>query len=345
MVGPDREDKGGIVTVVNQYFDSNLKDEYCLKYVKTSINGNKLIKLLIYILSLIKIIVIVPRVKIVHIHMASRNSYRRKRIIAIICNLFDVPYIIHLHGGRFHIFYNEETSQEEKKNIKKMIKYASNVIVLSENWKEFITSIVPDANVTVVYNAVEISSPKTNYDNSNILFLGKVCEEKGIYDIIDAVAEISNPKLKVYIGGNGDIDKIKKVVINKNIENQIHFLGWINKEEKEKLFDKCSMFLLPSYNEGLPMAMLEAMSHGLAVIASNVGGIPSAIIDRENGMMVKPGDVNMLKKVITEISSDVRFKQKLGDNARISVIKKYSLEKHMHLITSMYNQIIEKKLS
>jgi len=341
MVGPDRKDKGGVATVINQYFEYGLNELINLTFVRTSSSGCMLQKLIIFMVSILKIAFLLPRIDILHVHMASRGSFRRKRIIIKLCKYFyHKPVVVHLHGAEFKEFYSREANDFWKKQIVDVFTKSDCVIVLSEQWKAFIEEIAPEANVKVIYNSVPIAKGKNKYKDHNMLFLGRIGERKGIYDLIDAICEINDPLIHVYVGGDGDLKKANQRATVKHVEDQIHFCGWIDNNGKEKLFEKCSTFLLPSYNEGLPMAMLEAMSHGLAIIASDVGGIPSVIKNMENGIIVKPGDIEGLKTAIVEIDKDNSLKQKLGMSARVSIINKYSIDAHIKQLMNVYDGVL-----
>lgn len=343
MIGPDRTDKGGVATVVNQYFNSKLMDACDVRYIKTCAHGNILAKLSTFLRALILILYWARKADIVHIHMASRGSFKRKYVISLICKKFDLPYIIHLHGAEFQVFYGNECNDRTKTKIKRIFEDAACVIALSEHWKEFIIKIAPSAKCQVIYNSVPLASEKYNYDNQNILFLGRVGDRKGIYDLIDAMSQLDNSHLHIYVGGDGDIKKAQAITYKKNVSEQFHFCGWIDEKQKEELFDLCSVFILPSYNEGLPMALLEAMSHGLAVITTNVGGIPSVIMNMVNGLMLPPGDVEALAKAINDVDNELALKQKLGKNARKSIIDRFSIDIHIEELIKIYNELIHQK--
>lgn len=338
MIGPDRLDKGGVATVVNQYYESKLIEEFSVDYIKTSISGGSFSKIVVFLWSVILVLLKINKANVVHIHMASRGSFKRKNVIAKICRLFSVPYIIHLHGAEFKMFFHDESSVKTKKKIVKIFEKAAAVIALSDEWKTFICQIAPNSNVHVIHNSVPVSKEKTSYDDNNILFLGRIGERKGVYDLIKALSSATNQDVKLFVGGDGDVEGARNIAKENDIAERVVFVGWADTAIKEELFTQCSMFALPSYNEGLPMSMLEAMSHGLAVIVSNVGGIPSVVTNNINGKVIRAGDVEAIKLAIDDLNNPL-VKNKLGNNARDTIIEKYSLDHHVALLSDLYMSV------
>lgn len=275
MIGPDRHAKGGISSVVNLYYEKGLQKGIELKYITTAADGEKMAKIAAFIKGMLTFWLNVSTFDIVHIHMASRNSYRRKRIfVAISKKYFRKRVILHLHGAEFKKFYMDESDERQKLGIKKTFLMADKVIALSKEWADFLENNISGINITVIPNAVSIKGQRNSYEDKNILFLGRVGQRKGIYDLLESLREIVSmqPSVHLYIGGDGEVEKAKQKCREMGLQNNVSFCGWVSGKEREKLFMKSSIFVLPSYNEGLPMAMLEAMSYGMAVIASNVGG-------------------------------------------------------------------------
>jgi glycosyltransferase involved in cell wall biosynthesis len=100
--------------------------------------------------------------------------------------------------------------------------------------------------------------------------------------------------VKLTIGGNGEINRLKQAIKFQQIESMVNFVGWVSGEQKQRLLAESDVYLLPSYSEGLPMSILEAMNAGLPVLSTPVGGIPEIVIDGLNGYLVKPGDEEAL---------------------------------------------------
>lgn len=120
----------------------------------------------------------------------------------------------------------------------------------------------------------------------------------------------------------------------------VNFPGWISGIQKENMLRKASVCLLPSYYEGMPISLLEAMSYGLAVVASNVGGIPSVIEDGVNGLLINPGDIEAIAGCVNMLLDNHELKKQLGEQARITIKNDYNLEHNKALLCKIFSSII-----
>ena len=105
------------------------------------------------------------------------------------------------------------------------------------------------------------------------------------------------------IGGNGETDRLIKIIKDKKLDEIIRFAGWVNGEKKIEVLNKSHVFILPSYIEALPISILEAMSYNLPIISTRVGDIPDIVINNENGFLINPKDKDALKNAISEMLS------------------------------------------
>lgn len=147
-----------------------------------------------------------------------------------------------------------------------------------------------------------------------ILYAGTVNKRKGYADLIRAFAKIAEafPDWRVVFAGNGEIELGKSLAKELGIENQIEFAGWVSGEDKDALFRNTSVFCLPSYAEGFPMAVLDAWAYGLPVITTPVGGIPDVAIDGENMLLFTPGDIDKLASNLRRLISDTDLRAKIS---------------------------------
>ena len=119
----------------------------------------------------------------------------------------------------------------------------------------------------------------------------------------------------------------------------VTLLGWIGQQERDEQLRRAAVFTLPSYNEGLPMSMLEAMAAGKAVVVTPVGGIPEAVQDHENGLLVPIGDVDQLVYAFRQLFSDVALRRTLGDRARATIAGRYSTDVVMTQLSQLYGEL------
>lgn len=341
MLGAARDVKGGVSTVVNQYYEAGLGNIVDLKYIETMKEGAKVKKLFVAAKAYYEFKINIKYYDIVHIHMASRASFFRKSIFIKLAYKAGKKIIIHMHGAEFDIFYDKECDNKKKKIVNEIFNMADIVIALSDQWKEYLSCICDKKKIIVLYNAVNIPDfRRENYDNKNILFLGRLGKRKGIYDLIEAGKRITEiePDVHFYVAGDGEIEECKKICIENNLTNHITFLGWIRGREKEEYLKKCSIFVLPSYGEGMPMSVLEAMSYGMIVVSTYVGGIPEIIKHEKNGYLFNPGDVESLVKYILE-SLEKDKKEYIGKNACKTILHRFNAKKNIVYLKKIYSEL------
>ena len=275
---------------------------------------------------------------VVHIHMASYRSTFRKGKYVRIAKTKGKKVIIHIHGAEYKVFY-EKCNDKQKEEIREILNLADRLIVLSEEWQEFFETIVDKSKICVIYNSIVIPDNfEKNLDTNKVLFLGRVGQRKGIYDLIDVVERLipDFPELKLYVGGDGEVDKLKQLIQEKKLEQNVIYVGWTTGEQKEKLLRECSFYILPSYYEGMPMSVLEGMAYKNVVISTKVGGIPKVISNNENGMIIEPGDKETLYKFIVDLLNDSDRRAKLSQNARRTMEDKFDIKSKIEVLYSIY---------
>ncbi len=343
MIGVERGVPGGMSTVVNEYYEAGLDKKIDLKYIPTMREGRKLKKLFIAMKAMIKFWFCVKKYEIVHVHMSSRASFYRKSQFIKVAHKRKKKIVIHMHGSEFDVFYDQECNDKQKKKVRDIFALADVVIALSEEWKEYLGRLCSMDKIIVLYNAVKIPDyVKKDYSDYNILFLGRLGKRKGIYDLLDVIPEIikSVPDVHFYIGGDGEVAECKAICLQNGIQDYVTFLGWITGDKKENLLKKCSVFVLPSYHEGMPMALLEAMSYGEVVISTQVGGIPKVLTDNVNGYLIKAGDLQALREsLVAALSQNNR--REIGENALKTIKDRFSIEKNIENLEALYRHLLE----
>ncbi|MGR5130759.1 glycosyltransferase family 4 protein [Vibrio alfacsensis] len=349
-IGTSMHEKGGVATVLN-ILNIGFFSKWNIHHVATHTSKFDVLglgKLAIFALSLIKITwyFLFYNVGVVHIHMSSRGSYKRKSIITRLAKLFKANVILHLHGGGFQEFYNFECSSDKQKHIRETFDLADAVIVLSTQWQSWMTTIVSEpAKVHVVYNAVEtLTLNRSSIEQGRILFLGRLSEKKGVKDLINAFALVVKelPYARLALGGDGDIATFKQQVENLGISSNVDFLGWVAGEQKNTWLSKADIYCLPSYNEGFPMGILEAMSANIPVVASTAGGIPDAIEDGVDGLLIEAGDVEMLASHLKTLISDRALNSAFSTTAKNKFINNFSKQAIFPELDKIYTELMSK---
>jgi glycosyltransferase involved in cell wall biosynthesis len=346
MCGSTRETKGGMSSVVNNYLDySNWGPNIRLFYVPTHFESNKFFKTIFYVYKywVIFFIVIWKKINIAHLHTSEKGSIFRKAFLALLLKKMGVKVILHHHGAEFEIFFNK-VSPRKKKFIIKILEVVHSNIVLSERLKNDLLQKAPLAKVLVLYNAVKVySKNRYSIDAKNILFLGRLGKRKGAYDFITAIKKLDSticPDIKFFLCGDGDIDIVKEKIGQLKLSHRVGRVGWVSGEEKNTILAQTMINVLPSYNEGLPMTILETMLYGIPNISTNIASIPEVIKDGVNGFLISPGDIDSLVCKIKELIDDRKLRQKFSVNSYDLVNNSFSLEHNVGQLKECYRKML-----
>ena len=346
MVVPSFTAKGGITSVVNGYRNSQLTEDYDVRFIETYCDGSVIQKTSKALSAYLKFIytALFWKPNLVHVHTSFGGSFYRKALIIEIASLSKIPVVNHVHGADFDEFYRKK-SQKKKKTIEKIYNKCIRTIALSEEWKKNLAEIVPEQTIRVVenYGILQedlIKDKLTKPNNKLILFLGFICERKGCFDIPAIVDQVCSkiPDARFILGGSGEIEKVKQKLSAKYKDN-VEFPGWIRDEQKRQYLREADIFLLPSYNEGMPMAILDAMGCGLPIVSTDVGGIPKIVRQGINGYLYKPGDSKSMACAIIEYLTDDEKRLKAGQESVDVIRESYSLQQNIDKLERVYTEV------
>jgi glycosyltransferase involved in cell wall biosynthesis len=342
MLGTAFDTMGGISSVVNVYRAKGLFDRWPITYIATHRDGSRLDKFIQACRSALFLswFLVTCRVAMLHVHMSSGPSFWRKAGLILMTRLFGVRYLCHLHGGFFPNFYKASGTMA-RWSIRDVFQKAATVIVLSEEWKLWVQSIFSCQHVCVIPNPVLIPPLENRNEIGRLIFLGRLGKNKGIYDILIAIAKLASefPSIHLLAGGDGELDQVRDTAKSLGIADRVEILGWVKGAAKDALLARASIYVLPSYAENLPMSVLEAMAAGLPVISTPVGGIPSAIEDGVEGLLVPPGDTEALTEAIRRLLADSDLRHRMGEAARAKAIAKFSSEKVIAGLEDVYREL------
>ena len=344
MCGSALTVKGGMVSVAKNYLQYPYWKGYQLSYIPTHKEINKYLLVLYFGMRYMQIVwlALFGNYKIVHLHIAERGSFYRKAILALTLKSIGKKVILHHHHAEFEEFY-DSLSARKKNFVKTVFERVDLNIVLGTYFIPLIIDKAPKARVKVLHNAV-VTYPQNQYNKEarNILFLGKLCKRKGIYDLLACIKELDSKMdadIRFFLCGNGDIEDVKNRIRALNISHRIAHIGWCNEEERMVFMSKSMLHVLPSYNEGLPMSILETMAYGIPTVSTHVAAIPEMLHDGENGFLVNPGDVTDLSNKLYQLITDKELREKFSENAYQVSISAYSLDKHIRDLIDIYNSL------
>ena len=184
---------------------------------------------------------------------------------------------------------------------------------------------------------------KINVENSelNILFLSRVEVEKGVFELLEAVRLLLVRKIKVKLvvaGEGGALDNLKRKAIESGLGESVQFIGFVEGDQKAKRLFQSDLFCLPSYTEGMPNAVLEAMCFGLPVIACPVGALADLITD-ESGILVPAGSAGELAMAIEKYYLDREGMREVAVNNRTVGLERFLSSHAAENLLSIYREV------
>lgn len=284
-----------------------------------------------------------PKYKILHVHVASAASFYRKAHFIKLAKKMGRKVIFHMHSAVFKDYFED---CKDKEYLLKIMCMADSFIALSQSWKEYYASIgVPEEKIIVINNPVDY--PETfSYKNDapvRMLFLGELLERKGVWDVLKAInvhQDSFRGKLKLKIGGNKREKDVIKFISENHLSDIIEFEGWVAGDKKWKLLNWANLVILPSFNEGLPITLLEAMAYSCALISTPVGGIPEILKDGENGLMVTPGSSEEIANAIHYFVNNSSKCNEMGEKSYQKVIP-FLPETVFKQLSNLYSQLLK----
>jgi len=341
FIGPQNE-KGGIGAVLETY-RTEMNGFSMISTYPSDAMVNKPFYFLKQIARIFKLLITDDDVKILHIHCASRGSFLRKSLVVLLGNSLGKKTIMHIHGGLFHRFY--QSSYFTTLLVQSILRSCDRVICLTNEWSHTFSKELQLSNLSVVLNPVKnfpLSAYRDSFSSISLLFLGTITDNKGIFELVEYLQNNSfylHNKIKLTICGEGESDRLISLINKDNNVGNIFFAGWVNGFQKDEMISDTDIFILPSHYEGLPMAILEAMSAGKPIISTSVGGIPSVVQPQHNGWLIEPGKINQLDAVLDEIFNDPGLISRYGMNAFVDA-KQFHVQSIVSKLNTIYNELL-----
>ena len=350
MIGPASGRKGGIAAVVGSYLDHWNYETYDLRHIASAADTKRLYKLLRFLWSIIDFCYqsIFWRPEIVHIHFGWGASYYRKSLFIVLARLFPVNIVLHCHTGRFSQLYENRTLLS-RRFIRFTIESADLILVVSETLKNYFDGLSLGIPVCLLNNAVDSPDPSQIQRSREpiVLSMGRLGPRKGTYDILQAVPRVvaEIPDAEFWLAGDGEYASVARIIAQNEWGKHVRLLGWVQGEEKQNYLTQANVFLLPSYFEGTPVAILEAMAYGLPVVSCSVGGIPALISEGKTGFLVEPGDVDAMVEKLLLLLNDEALCQTLGSAGQDLIRKSYDIESNLHRLFALYDALLNGTIS
>lgn len=322
-VGPDPDGRGGMVAV------TRLMLRHCgsvadVDAVRTHVDGSVPRRLAVWASGTVNVLrrLRSGRVDVLHLHVSRRGSILRKLVLAHAAAALRVPLVLHCHAGQFSDEFRA-MPRPLQRAVAAGLRRADRLVVLGEGWRRDYVELIgiPAERVVVLTNPVELPAevPARGTSPVRIAYLGRMEQAKGTSDLLEAVAALPaavRARVHLAMAGDGDVDGTRAHVHSLGLADTVSVAGWFGPEERDAALAAATVFVLPSYHEGLPMAMLEAMAWGVVPVVTPVGSIPEVVTDDRDGLLVSPGDVDGIAKALQRLVEDPELTSRLAGAAR-----------------------------
>ena len=276
---------------------------------------------------------------IVHVHSSHRFSFYRAGYYVLFSKyVWRRPVIFHVHGSSFDVFVSTE-SRLVRWYQSLVFDAADEIVVLSEYWKETLSKHTGETRLTVIPNAVDAADYTPAFDGGvpHVVAVSNQLPRKGVVEFAAAIEDLMERDLdfRVTIAGKGPLSKHSERLAA--TYDDVTYLGYVSEGKKHELLGAGSIFVLPSHAEGLPIAMLEAMAAGNAIVSTTVGAIPE-VIDDERGLLVAPRDADALADALAELVADPDRVAAMGEANRQAATDEYAWETVAEELLAAYDR-------
>jgi glycosyltransferase involved in cell wall biosynthesis len=281
----------------------------------------------------------------VHVNMAERASALRKGALVVLSRMIGARVLIHLHAAQMHHVFRAMPAPG-KAALRLVFRCAHEVIVLGEVSRQFVIDELgcDPPKVHVVTNGVpDARVPRRDDEVSHcfqILFLGNLLERKGVTDLLQALARVVAPRQSWHatFAGGGDVDGYRAKANALGLSANVTFFGWARQEEGAQLLANADLLALPSYDEGLPLVILEALANGVAVLCTPVGEIPSTLARGVDAEFVEPGDVEGIARCIDALIADPLRRRALERQGRALYEQRFSIRAFFDAVGTVHHR-------
>jgi glycosyltransferase involved in cell wall biosynthesis len=358
MIGPGEGIMGGISTLVEAFLPV-LEQQVSLFYLpsvrrRQLKDSGKLSSrnLLIVFSQYLRFLVALFRFRphIIHLHTSQGIAWLKDTFFVVISKAFHIRVILHMHGGNFDTIYSENPRMIQSYT-RMILSLADGVISVSQEWRLRLAKLLQVNRIFTFMNCVDIRAFPSNGacksgHEINIIFLGRIGPLKGSFDLIEAVHCLQPGRFEPHLWlvgpeeRDGDFRSAQQLLESHHLAKTCEVLGPIHREKVLQLLQEASIFVLPSYYEGLPMALLEALAAGLPVIATSVGGIPEVVQDGYNGFLIPPGNIQTLTDALAKLVGDSDLRKIMGRRSREIAERELDVRSYVDKMIALYSSLV-----
>lgn len=287
------------------------------------------------------------RLDLLHLNVAGRGSTVRKVILGLWAELFGLPTIVHLHDFDYPADFARRRAWQQRL-VRRLFGRARLCLVLGERDRRFVIEGlgVEPTRAVVLHNAVPDPGPPPERSGrpgpTRLLFLGHLSERKGVGELLAALARpaLRARDWRLDLAGGGEVERFRARARELGLSERCRFHGWLGQEATFELLRAADVLVLPSHAEGQAMALLEAMAHGLAILATPVGAHLEAVTHGVSALLVPPGEVAALEAALVRLIDDPELRARLGRAARARWLEAFAIEGYARRLAALYAEAL-----
>lgn len=341
---------GGMGEAMRGVLGSSLTERYRVEVVPTHLGPGGLRRLAVYLGAVLRLTwwSVRGRGRIVHVHATVRGSMYRKAILVLLGSVLRRKVIFHVHSGPGDLaYFRSNLGSPSVALFRLAYRQASLVLGVSGASAAALESAFGVTGVVVLPNPVppgpeEIPRRQPSATPLVVYLGGFANPVKGGDVLLDALARLDPAELRVVLAGPGELPPEGRLLVEE--ADWVDWRGWLEGADKVDALCAAEIFVLASTSEGLPMALLEAMSYGLAIVATEVGGVPDVVENGEQALLVPPGDPAALAAALSRLAGDAGLRVKLGSAARRAA-EGLGPEEIAERLDALYRSLLEGSVS
>jgi glycosyltransferase involved in cell wall biosynthesis len=338
------EAPGGMTAVRRDLLASSLADHYRFDVVNTHRGPGALRRLIVYSLGLLRVAwwCLRRRGRIVHVHSTVRGSMYRKALVVPLAKALRRRVILHVHSGPGDVAsFRKRVGRGGAAVLHFCLARADVVLSVSRPSAAELEKGFGLPGIEVLPNPAPPVSASIAAARDDLLaiFLGGFENPvKGGGEVLAMLELIEPGELRVVLAGPGELPDAGRRLVDSRPD--VEWLGWMVGEERQRVMDAATIFILSSSSEGLPIALLEAMSAGMGIVATEVGGVPDLVEDGVEALLVAPEDPAALAAALGLLLADGELRERLGRAAQVRAGER-GIERFAERIDALYRELLE----
>lgn len=339
---------GGMYKVADYLIQAQQQDEQppVLRPLDTRGSGSAAASLLQVVRAVARLVRarIANQVAGVHVNMAERLDFVRESFVLAACRLLRIPTVLHLHAAQLHHSYRDFPAPLQAL-VRWIFSLPQTCVVLGQVSADFVTRElrVPVEQVEIVINGVPHPAVPRRGEMPavpRVLFVGNLSERKGVPELLEALAHpvLAGVPLQLTLAGGGDIERFRDRAIELGLGPRVEFHGWADQDQVAQLLAQADVLVLPSHDEGLPLAILEALAHGVAVVCTPVGEIPHVLSHGHTACFVEPGEPASIARGLALVLGDAQLRERLERKGQALHEAQFSLRHFAASIARIHQQ-------